>query len=100
MSEINRAVKTAKIDSYNLRLGLRLASVQGTMPKMNKVVMEEKNRIKMRDMLSKHRSLPKKKHAEPKIPNTTIENLYAAVELKVNSIENYHDLQEREIIKM
>ena len=66
---------------------------------MNKFAMEEKNRIKIRDMLSKHKSLPKKKRAETKISNTTIENLYAAAELNVNSAENYQDLQEREIIK-
>jgi hypothetical protein len=63
MSEINRAVKSSKIDRSNLRLGLRLASIQGTLPKMNKIVIEEKNRIKIRDMLSRHKS-PKKKRGE------------------------------------
>jgi hypothetical protein len=70
MSEINRAVKHSKIDSSNLKLGYRLACIQGTMPKMNKILLEEKNRIKIRDMLSKHKSPSKKKRGETRSNST------------------------------
>jgi hypothetical protein len=66
------------------------------MPKMNKIILEEKNRIKIRDMLSKHKSPCKKKRGEARATSTL--DVQKSVPDK-NPFETYQKLQECEIIK-